>query len=224
MSSQLQISELVAGIAYWRGRTTWPVDFHNAQYQRWSAQNPRGKFTDQWWKPFLSTLVAWKAVRPQSPTQLTSRFSQLAKGLGATWQSACAPYMGQDITSVTWEQVGDFPTKVAAIKPVKGGSPVFPSKFCHFLLPKVYPVVDTSAMGNGWQTYESYFRFVQGEWGATPLDFQKELLALLDGEIAAAGSPAFTDFPFVNKIVELCVIGRQHPYTPPSPPRSSPPG
>jgi hypothetical protein len=53
---------------------------------------------------------------------------------------SCAPFLDQDITAVSWDDVKAFPDEVARIKQVR--SPVFTSKFCHFLLPRVYPVID----------------------------------------------------------------------------------
>ena len=83
-----------------------------------------------------------------------------------------------------WDQVKAFPTQVAKIKPTKVASPVFTSKFCHFLLPRVFPVVDREGVGSRWRTYEAYFRFVQDEWRstgtATRADLARELTRLME--------------------------------------------
>ncbi len=203
----LTSQELAGGIAFWNARPNWPADLHNADYRRWQAQNPQGNFSLAWWEPFLRDLKGWKATRPATDAELTSRFTQLAGALGAAWATACAPYVDSDITTDTWEQVRAFPDLIADIKLVLGGSPVFPSKFCHFLLPRIFPVVDNEAMGNPWPTYERYFRYVQGEWSATPLGTQAALKDQLVAHVNAAGGPIFDGFPIVTKIVELCVIG-----------------
>jgi hypothetical protein len=56
-----EMKELSDGIVFWRSRTPWPADFHNADYARWSRENPHGNFTLDWWGPFLKTLQAWTA-------------------------------------------------------------------------------------------------------------------------------------------------------------------
>jgi hypothetical protein len=45
---------------------------------------------------------------------------------------------------------------------------VFPSKFCHFLLPRIFPVVDNRA-ASGSPTYEKYFNLIKRTWEITPL-------------------------------------------------------
>ena len=109
-------------------------------------------------------------------------------------------------------EVSAFPTLVATIKPARSHSPVFASKFCHFLLPRVSPVVDNEGLGNRWSTYEKYFRRVQGEWATTELADRTALITMLTGRIEATGASVFPG-PFVNKVVELRLIGRQHPGT-----------
>ena len=109
---------------------------------------------------------------------------------------------------MTWDQVKAFPTEVAKIKPTKVASPVFTSKFCHFLLPRVFPVVDREGVGSRWRTYEAYFRFVQDEWRstgtATRADLARELTRLME----ETGEPVFSGFPMTNKIVELRLMGQ----------------
>jgi hypothetical protein len=56
-------------------------------------------------------------------------------------------------------------------------SPVFASKFCHFLLPKVFPVVDNEGSGNRWPRYEQYFDLVQSLWASAEHDTRAELIA-----------------------------------------------
>jgi hypothetical protein len=136
---------------------------------------------------------------------------ECATELGIAWAEACEPYLGDDITSVTWEQVSAFPTLVATIKPTRSHSPVFASKFCHFLLPRVFPVVDNEGLGNRWPTYDRYFRHVQDEWIATGPAVRTAMIRTLTRRIEATGASVFLGYPFVNKVMELRLIGRQHP-------------
>ena len=205
-----EMQELADGVAFWLCRTTWPADFHNADYEKWARQNPNGDFTAAWWQRFLPTLQAWIATRPFSGAVLTSRFTQCATALSAAWQEACVPHLKDDISAVTWDEVKAFPNEVAKIKPTKAPSPVFTSKFCHFLLPKVFPVVDNEGLGNRWPTYEGYFRYVQGEWKSTNSVARAELVTELTRLVEATGQQVFSGFPMTNKIVELRLIGRHH--------------
>jgi len=123
-----------------------------------------------------------------------------------------APCRHLDITGVTWAQVAGFATLVGEIKPMKDApSPVFTSKFCHFLLPKVFPVVDNEGSGSHWRRYEQYFMRVRSEWAATDDDSRCALIDHMSSAVEAAGAPVVPEFPMVNKIVELRLIGRQHP-------------
>lgn len=113
---------------------------------------------------------------------------------------------------MAWKDVAAFPAEVAKIKPMKTGvSAVFTSKFCHFLLPSIFPVVDNEALGNGWQDYESYFTCVQTEWASTDGCTRDQLIAELTCTIEEEGRPLFAGFPLINKIVELRLMGRRNP-------------
>jgi hypothetical protein len=78
-------------------------------------------------------LTAWRANSPLSKAELTENFERERGALTATWQRCCAPVTDHDICAVGWEQVADWLTVVARIKPTR--SLVLTSKFAHFLLP-----------------------------------------------------------------------------------------
>jgi hypothetical protein len=88
---------------------------------------------------------------------------------------------------------------------------VFTSKFCHFLLPMVFPVVDNEGSGNRWPRYQQYFDHVQSLWASTPDFSRAALIATMTEAVESAGTKLNPEFPMVNKIVELQLIGRQHP-------------
>jgi len=207
----LALRELAGGLASWESRRDWGQDLGNADYQAWVAENPNGAFTLEWWKPFLGRLNRWKATRGwDSGDVLTSRFTECSEQLGTAWARTCQPLFDVDITAVTWDQVSELPTLVATIKPTRSNSPVFASKFCHFLLPRVFPVVDNEGLGNRWSTYEKYFRHVQREWAATAEIDREAMTGILTDRIEATGDSVFSGYPFVNKLVELRLMGRQH--------------
>jgi hypothetical protein len=153
----LTVEEFRAGVAYWK-TTPWPRDFHNDFYRQMAERNPNGNFNELWWKPFLKELNRWKATRGKGKTNayLTCRARARFEALGQAWNSGCAPNLNNEISDVTWDQVAALADTAAEIKDVR--SPVFTSKFCHFLLPQVFPVVDRRAMGNPFATYELYFK------------------------------------------------------------------
>jgi hypothetical protein len=209
------LQELVAGIAFWRSRPLWPDDFHNGDYETWAAENPDGDFTDDWWFPFLRRLRDWIAIRPASYAEITERFVRRRAALSEAWAVFCRPFRDRDISSVTWEHVAGFPLLVGEIKPMKSApSTVFVSKFCHFLLPKIFPVVDNEGSGGRWRTYEQYFKQVQMVWAETPEELKTDLIARMNSEVELAGRPVLAAFPTTNKIVELRLIGRHHPLQP----------
>lgn len=87
--------------------------------------------------------------------------------LAATWQRCCAPLAAQDICDISWEQVADWLTVVDRMKPTS--SPVLTSKFAHFLLPAVFPVVDQAVMGRPLGvSYRTHFQGAQDELTTTP--------------------------------------------------------
>jgi hypothetical protein len=205
-----ELRELAAGITFWRSRRGWGADFNNAEYKVWAVENPNGNFTLEWWEQYQGPrLKRWLAARPFSVEELTPRFMNCAPTLSLAWRKACAPYIQRHISIVSWEEVEAFPNEVATIKPTKSPSPVFTSKFCHFLLPKIFPVVDNEAVGGGWRTYRAYFKFVQYEWDSTEPAVQTDLIRALTKAIGQ--NQIFSGYPMINKIIELRLIGRRHP-------------
>jgi hypothetical protein len=206
------LQQLQAGIAFWRTKldVNWPADFHNADYKKWATEER--DFSDAWWSPFRRRLHDWIAIRPATYAEVTARFVERRDALSQAWAAHCAPYRDLDITGVTWAQVGGFADLVGEIKPMKGlASPVFTSKFCHFLLPMVFPVVDNEGSGNRWPRYQQYFNHVRSLWVSTPDDTRAPLIAAMTEAVESAGAKVNAEFPMVNKIVELRLIGGQHP-------------
>jgi hypothetical protein len=213
LKSAPAMRELAVGVAFWRNHQ-WPADFHNADYQDWARQDPHGNFTPTWWHTIqLPRLQAWIATRGATHADLTARFTERAATLSAVWEEACVPHLDDDISTVTWDQVKAFPAEVALIKPTKTSSPVFASKFCHFLLPRIFLVVDNEGLGNRWRTYEDYFKYIQDEWDSTTPPTRTGLITELTRLIEAEGDQVSVSFPMINKIVELRLIGRHQRAT-----------
>ncbi|MEV0453812.1 hypothetical protein [Catellatospora methionotrophica] len=205
--------DFASGVAWWRTRR-WPWDFHNRDYRQMAAENPDGRFDAAWWATVQPRLTAWKALRPVPSHVVAAAVATNAAELARTWASSCRPYQDTDIAdpAVTWEAVRAFPDMVSHLKPTKTGSPVFPSKLCHFLLPKIFPVVDQLALGGQHLSYSSYFELVKGTWQATAAGTRQRLTEEIERLIRERPNSALYDgYPIVNKVVELAFIGRQHP-------------
>jgi hypothetical protein len=200
----LTLGELQRGVTYWRD-TGWPRDFHNAFYRDMADTNPHGAFDDSWWAVFLPVLRAWRATRPRGSVFLTARAKARFSALTQTWALTVEPNLGHDIASLEWSQVSTFPMLVGEIKDV--ASPVFASKFCHFLAPAIFPVVDNAAMGNSFPTYQACFTAYKAEWSSTDEVTRQALVSRLAHLINA---PLADGYPTKNKVVELCLIGRNH--------------
>ncbi|MGK5682360.1 hypothetical protein [Actinoplanes sp. URMC 104] len=205
------LRELEDGLRYWKTRPKWPADLHNSFYRR-RAEITDGLFTDTWWKQTLRDLHAWIATRNARHADLTERFRHHRTELQHAWASVIAPNLAGDITTVTWEQVCDLPALGARIKPTASGSGVFPSKLSHFIAPALFPVLDQTALPGGQGSYAGYFDLVRQAWAGTRAADRAALQERLTAEITNAGhDEPITGYPFVNKIVELRLIGRHHP-------------
>jgi hypothetical protein len=195
--------ELADGLAYWY-RRSWPKDLHNAEYKCWAEERP---FEDDWWNQrMLPRLKAWKATRPFPGWLIAQNYGVHVTAIRSAWNTVREASRSRDISTLTWNEVCALPNATAVLKPTP--SPVFRSKFSHFLFPSVFPVIDNWAMGGARTRYEDYFGRVQEEWHDAPQD---ELIALLMTHINQSGGELFVGFPAVNKVVELCLIGRRHP-------------
>jgi hypothetical protein len=167
--------------------------------------NPNGVFDDAWWADFLPVLTAWRATRPRGSDFLTPRAHERFDALTKTWSSAVEPNLAGDTATVEWSQVWAFPTLVAEIKDM--APPVFAAKFCHFLAPAIFPVVDNAAMGNPYPTYAACYNAYRREWLSTDPATRRLLATQMTHRIE---TPLTDGYPIKNKVVELCLIGRNH--------------
>ncbi|MCH9758986.1 MAG: hypothetical protein K0U19_07800 [Proteobacteria bacterium] len=202
----LSVKNLKQGIHYWEG-TGWPEDFQNKFYydmERSNAQvNPNGDFNDDWWDVFLCTLHAWRATRPVTHADLTDRMQQQRDSFTAAWHRNIVPNIEKNIAQVEWSQIEEFCNIVREIKNVD--SPVFTSKFCHFLVPQIFPVIDNAAMGKPFNIYQEYYEQGKNDWNNTSVDEQTKMKKLLSEKI---GTNIHLNYPFETKIIELCYIGK----------------
>lgn len=196
----LTLTEFYAGLAAW----PWTQGLHNRFYQQIGGCFG-GVFNTTWWNCIWPHLHAWRATRSGgTKAAMTARAMAASPNLSAQWTACCVPILNQTIMAVTWGAVAPFVAAVAPIKPVR--SPVFRAKLSHFLLPRVFPVVDGALMGFPFgKTYREHFVGVQTEWRSTPSRVQNQLQAALR---RAIGAPLTPGYPQVNKVVEVCLMGR----------------
>ena len=204
----LSIDRVEAGLAYWRS-AGWNPDLHNDFYANHAAWllPVDGQFDDQWWERIWPVLQAWSANRRGGTrAAMTARARSQYRGLRSAWSHGVAPRLSSDIATVDWADVADFTAHAKAIKGV--ASPVFTSKLCHFLAPRIFPVVDNQAMGNPFRTYEGYFCAARALWLGTDDSTRS---ALCDGIARQVGPDLSPAFPMACKLVELHCIGLRHP-------------
>lgn len=198
---ELNDEYLNAGIKFWREeKPWWGQDLNNGLYKHLASLRSKG-FTEEWWKTILGILRQWVALRPKSKQFIRERGRVRLQILASEYQlliSKCAGKM-PNITLLEWSDVEPL---FSAAKEIKGvPSPVFASKFCHFMLPGVFPIVDNEVLG-GCESYQAYWELCQKLWKETKN--KDVLIKLLTEQI---GNEVISDYPWPTKIFELCLIG-----------------
>jgi hypothetical protein len=197
------LQELQAGINYWHN-TNWPQDFHNQFYIDIAAHNQIGLFTPHWWPEIFQRLRSWRATRPKSFEYINERTLERLGELHELWEEVNG--LPDNITAMEIiVAVINFVNVIHTIKNVN--SPVFTSKFSHFVSPKRFPVIDRRAMGLPLDSYVDYLHFVRQEWNNTGNEVGNQLINFFANEL---GHNVFEGYPFHTKIAEICLIGRNH--------------
>jgi len=186
----------------------WGSDYVNSEYPAiYQAKNDG--LTPEWWRKTTRRLWDWRAIR--SPHSLNSIAAIFAKGLevlpllSRAFQRLEKRQVSEpNIEQFRWEEVAELFWAAHSIKhgAFRCDSPVFGSKLCHFIYPKVFPVLDN--LGTGIFEYEFYWRGMKDEWARFP--HKDEARDKLEREISAQ-EKVCRDYPFETKIIELCHIG-----------------
>ncbi len=200
------LDELQAGVNYWRN-TNWPQDFHNQFYIDLAAHNQIGLFTPGWWPGIFQRLRSWRATRPRSFAYINENTLERLDRLHELWVEVNA--LPDDITTMDLQinnaLIFNFVNEIHSIKNVN--SPVFTSKFCHFVSPKRFAVIDRLAMGLPFNSYVDYLHYVRQEWNNTEDEVRNQLINFFTNEI---GHNVYEAYPFHTKIAEVCLIGRNN--------------
>jgi hypothetical protein len=197
------------GIFWWKTKKLWGPDLGNSEYEDIYRVREHGLTTD-WWKETVPRLARWRAFR--GPTGINSAEKVRAAGsdvlheLDAAFAHVCSRAGEPALSEVRWEDIAPLYEIAFQIRWPRRrlASPVFPSKMCHFILPRVFPVVDNEA--TGFFDYEFYWRGMQDEWRRfTESEKAKDRIRK---EIGPAIHPLY---PLECRIIELSHIGYAHP-------------
>lgn len=199
----ISLHNLRVGLKWWH-QNGWPSDMHNSDYADLYAQRSTVG-TGPWWSKTVDRLWDWKAIRnrtpPNSKADILNR-GQSRLGAIAKWHAEIiARCTGEpSIANLSWEDVAPLFALAYGIK--RGNHPVFASKMCHFMFPRVFVVMDHSVTGTF--EYEFYWRGMKAEWGR--LAKKAEACYILTNAIQSKKG-IFIFYPYETKIMELCHIG-----------------
>ena len=215
-SGHYGLEDLEAGMAVWGRKaisSEWPRDFHNEMYVTQDMRLSPQPFTQRWWSQFIMPRVGtWRAYRPATKADIEMWASTELEDMALAYQRCVVPYLKTPFEEIQWELVKEFTEVVARAKRNSAGgvqvSPVFRSKVCHWIAPRLFPVADQEVLGIS-DPYEQYWKQVQREWVAIPLALRTQLIKRLTDEIRRTSRYDLADnYPFEVKVIELCRIGR----------------
>jgi hypothetical protein len=189
----------------WGDERGWWKDFANAYYDAIYRERENG-VTEQWWSATVDRLSKWRALRPSFTkavitargagrlSAITGQYRELKAKSALVAESSTEP----SIVDLCWEDVAPLFALASEIKPVK--SPVFPSKMCHFLFPKLFIPMDNLATGI--LDYEFWWRGMKDEW--CRFRDRDEAVRILTKAIGESLRPSY---PLETKIMEISQIG-----------------
>ena len=202
------VANLRAGIADFKRRWPGESDFNARLYTELRTLRDTGRLT---WERLVAELNVWRALRTSQPGRDTTwylghgrePFGRMLKIV----ERIRGAHGGQDpdlAETEPQELVELFNTALA----IKGaGSPTFPSKLCHFLIPSAFPVADQAMLGiETVDAYWPYWRACSDGWRASS---EKE--TLVHELRTAMSTPPTGTYPWASKITELCYAGAACP-------------
>jgi hypothetical protein len=202
----INLDNLRGGISFWLSeKKNWGQDFLNGEYLDIYDARANG-VTNQWWSATVNRLGKWSAyrgrIKPNTKTEIAEHGTRRLQ----VFTQHYATLMGTgnvepNIADLRWEDAAPLFSLSSEIKP---SSPVFPSKLCHFLFPKLFVPMDNEVIGRF--EYEFYWRGMKDEWSR--FDKKHEAREILSSAIRAGTSIVIHPFyPFETKIMELSHIG-----------------
>jgi hypothetical protein len=199
----VNLDNLRAGIRWWE-RNDWEEDFLNGFYYKiYDLRSPG--VTQEWWTAIVNLLMEWKAHLFKTKAEITERGAKRLTVIAACHAKlVTTATVEPNIANLSWEDVVPLFAVASEIKTV--ASPVFPSKMCHFLFPKLFMPVDNKATGVP-DDYASYWQRMKDEWSR--FDDKDEAIKILKEAIKSHKS-LHPLYPFETKVIEICQIGHKH--------------
>lgn len=186
----------------WRTQR-WPndVNIRNTLYDDIYKVRSKG-VTEEWWRATVSRLSQWTANRPYSNNKIRNRGRKQLVRIRQQFRKLIAA--GEPcITNLQWADIDQLFEIAFEIKPLKSMTPVFASKMCHFLFPKLFIVMDNKATGVG--HYELFWRGLKDSWNKFN-DKEKARNILFK----AIQNRRHRNYPVETTIMEICAIGYNH--------------
>ncbi len=187
-----------------RRKQIWPndVDVHNKEYHDIYEARAQG-VTKTWWEATVKRLYKWKATRGRGCTidLIRERGREQLNQISQQYErliSAGEPC----ITNLHWVDIDQLFGIAFTIKSSK--TPVFASKMCHFLFPKLFIVMDNEATGVG--HYELFWRGLKDAWNEFEQKDQARTF-LFNAINNRQKLPLHPNYPVETTIMEICAIG-----------------
>lgn len=191
---------LERGIRWWQTETNWDNDFHNHFYER---MYHLGSVNRASWYTIVDELASWSALRPVPKDEIIRNGFSVIGNIDALIRQLMKNYdlSNTDFSQVEWDEILPLFQTANSIK--NSSTPMFGSKLCHFILPKLFPVYD-SFVGErvGTNDYRIYWEMCREGW--KKCNGKNDLVDVLQREI---GHSVFQLYPWATKISELCCHG-----------------
>jgi hypothetical protein len=210
MGAGMNLEVLQAGIQWWsNNKRQWGTGFLNEFYDQLYAQRPN-QLNEQWWDSTVEVLASWRAIRspkpPNTKEEIRTRGLTRLPLINQYYQEIRRFDSGEPtLENTNWDNIARLYDVLCQIKGTK--SPVLPSKLGHFLLPRVFIVIDNEATAIF--PYEFIWRMLRLAWMEyQEKDQAKEILAAkIRQDQTTTINP---NYPFETKIPELWLIGYKH--------------
>jgi len=185
-----------------RREQIWPndVDVRNQEYHDIYDARAQG-VTKAWWVATMKRLSKWSANRP-CPNDLIHNRGMRRLGQIRQQYNRLISAGEPCITNLQWTYIEQLFGIASTIKPSR--TPVFASKMCHFLFPKLFIVMDNKATGVG--HYELFWRGLKDAWNGFEQKDQAQTI-LFNAINNRQNLPLHPHYPVETTIMEICAIG-----------------
>jgi hypothetical protein len=184
----------------------WPndVDVRNTIYE--DIYNVRAQgVTHRWWDVTVERLSKWGANRGRKKEWIRERGIRQLGQIRKLYEKLITIGEEPCITNLYWSDIQQLFNIASSIKQTK--SPVFASKMCHFLFPKLFIVIDNKATGVG--HYELIWRGLKDAWSEFQQKEESKVIlfsAIKNGKNILI----YPNYPVETTIMEICTTSYNH--------------